>query len=98
MRLALGLCLAATLASAQETPPDEGDLTALLSEPVTAVASRTAESSQEAPATTWSISGTDLKRYGIASVEEAIRYLGHAMTSYEFDQRQNDSFSARGYS
>ena len=56
-----------------------------------------AESASEAPATTWSISGTDLQRYGIQSVEEAIRFLGHGMTSYEYDQRLNAAFGARGY-
>ncbi|MFL5319298.1 MAG: TonB-dependent receptor plug domain-containing protein [Myxococcaceae bacterium] len=43
------------------------------------------------------ISGTDLRRFGIQSVEEAIRYLGHGMTSYEFDNRLNAAFGARGY-
>src|SRR6202035_5609985 len=50
-----------------------------------------------APATTWIIRGTDLPRYGIQSVEEAIRYLGHAMTSYEYDERQDVSYGSRGY-
>ncbi|MBK7863469.1 MAG: TonB-dependent receptor [Archangiaceae bacterium] len=88
------------LLGAQEadTALDESDLTSLLSEPVVAVASRTAESAQDAPATTWTITGTDLKRYGIQSVEEAIRYLGHGMTSLEYDGRQNAAFGARGFS
>lgn len=76
---------------------DDADLTSLLNEPVVAAASRTAETTQDAPATTWSISGTDLKRYGIQSVEEAIRYLGHGMTSHEYDGRQSATFGARGY-
>ncbi len=77
--------------------PDESGLEALLAEQVGSAASRTAESGSSAPGTTWSISGTDLKRYGIQSVEEAIRYLGHGMTSYEYDQRLNAAFGARGY-
>lgn len=83
-----------------EAPAAEGDdssLEALLAEPVLSAASRTAESASEAPATTWSISGTDLARYGIQSVEEAIRFLGHGMTSYEYDSRLNAAFGARGY-
>lgn len=76
---------------------DELDLERLLTVPVVSAASRTAESATDAPATTWVISGTDLRRYGIQSVEEAIRYLGHGMTSYEFDNRLNTAFGARGY-
>lgn len=77
--------------------PDEAGLESLLSESVTSTASRSAESAADAPAMTWSMSGTDLKRYGIQSVEEAIRFLGHGMTSYEFDDRLNAAFGARGY-
>ena len=77
--------------------PDEAGLESLLSESVTSTSSRTAQSESDAPATTWSISGTDLKRYGIQSVEEAIRFLGHGMTSYEYDQRLNTAFGARGF-
>jgi len=77
--------------------PDEAGLESLLSETISSSASRSAERASEAPATTWSISGTDLKRFGIQSVEEAIRFLGHGMTSYESDSRQNASFGARGY-
>ncbi|MBL8955742.1 MAG: TonB-dependent receptor [Myxococcaceae bacterium] len=88
---------AESYAPAELPPLDDSDLTALLAEPVVAAASRTAETTQDAPATTWSISGTDLKRYGIQSVEEAIRYLGHGMTSHEYDGRQSVAFGARGY-
>ncbi|MBK7860254.1 MAG: TonB-dependent receptor [Archangiaceae bacterium] len=95
--LVVALLLAQVDAGAADPTPDEGDLTALLSEPIVAAASRTTETAQGAPATTWSISGTDLKRYGIQSVEEAIRFLGHGMTSYEYDGRQSAAFGARGY-
>lgn len=77
--------------------PDEAGLESLLSEPVVSAASRTAESTSDAPGTTWTITGTDLKRYGIQSVEEAIRFLGHGMISYEYDSRLNAAFGARGY-
>lgn len=80
-----------------QSSEDEADFEKLLGQTVVSAASRTAESSADAPATTWIISGTDLRRYGIQSVEEAIRYLGHGMTSYEFDNRQNAAFGARGY-
>ncbi len=89
--------IAPASAPAELPPLDDSDLTALLNEPVVAAASRTAETTQDAPATTWSISGTDLKRYGIQSVEEAIRYLGHGMTSHEYDGRQSAAFGGRGY-
>lgn len=84
-------------ATASTEASDALDLAQLLQEPVVSAASRTAESASDAPATTWVISGTDLKRYGIQSVEEAIRYLGHGMTSFEFDDRLNAAFGARGY-
>ncbi len=80
-----------------ESVPDEAGLEGLLSETVGSSASKSAESESDAPATTWSISGTDLKRYGIQSIEEAIRFLGHAMTTYEYDARQDTAFGARGY-
>ena len=80
-----------------ESVPDEAGLEGLLSETVGSSASKSAESESDAPATTWSISGTDLKRYGIQSIEEAIRFLGHAMTSYEYDARHDTAFGARGY-
>ncbi len=83
-------------AAQQVEAPDEAGLELLLAEPVVSSASRTAESASEAPGTTWTITGTDLKRYGIQSVEEAIRFLGHGMTSYEHDARLNAAFGARG--
>lgn len=105
MRPIFLLCVAPLVAFAEpdagiaaDAPmPDEAGLESLLAEPVSTSASRTAESISDAPGTTWSISGTDLKRYGIQSVEEAIRYLGHGMTSYEYDARLNAAFGARGY-
>jgi outer membrane receptor for ferrienterochelin and colicins len=80
-----------------QAEPDGKDLEGMLSEKVISSASRSTESANEAPATTWTISGTDLKRYGIASIEEAIRFLGHGMTSYESDGRVNAAFGSRGY-
>lgn len=53
----------------------EGDLEGLLAESVVAGASRSAETSAEAPAVTSSASGSDLQRYGLKNVEEAIQYL-----------------------
>lgn len=84
-------------ATTDVSAPDVAGLESLLGEAVVSSASRTAETTSEAPATVWTISGTDLKRFGIQSVEEAVRYLGHAITSYEFDQRMNTAFGVRGY-
>ena len=101
------LCLFPIEAAAEAEPdagarlevaaPDEAGLESLLAEPVVSAASRTAESTADAPGTTWTITGTELKRYGIQSVEEAIRFLGHGMTSYEYDERLNAAYGARGY-
>jgi outer membrane receptor protein involved in Fe transport len=94
LALAVAFVLTSTAARAEE---GDSDLEALLAEPVVKSASLQAESARDAPATTWIISGTDLQRYGIQSIEEAVRFLGHGMTSYEYDGRMNAAFGARGY-
>src|SRR5687767_6650744 len=94
------MLLLATAARAGEEPepePDEAGLANLLGETVGSAASRSSERAGDAPGTTWSISGTDLRRYGIQSVEEALRFLGHGFTTNESDARLNVSFAARGY-
>ncbi|MBL8955169.1 MAG: TonB-dependent receptor [Myxococcaceae bacterium] len=95
--IAGSLSTAAFAAEPGEPEPDEAGLANLLGETVGSSASQRAERAADAPGTTWSISGTDLKRYGIQSVEEALRYLGHGFFSHEADARLNNSFSARGY-
>lgn len=61
----------ATAASAQDTSELEG----LLEEKVVSTASKTAEVTSTAPATSVSISGEELRRYGIRTIDEAISYL-----------------------
>ncbi|MBK7861010.1 MAG: TonB-dependent receptor [Archangiaceae bacterium] len=89
----------ATGATAElEGEPDEDGLAAALADPVQSIAANTAQAASDAPATSWLISGADLRRLGIQSVEEAVRYLGHAMSSYEFNAKAGAAFTSRGYS
>jgi outer membrane cobalamin receptor len=55
---------------------DDLGLEGLLSETVVASASRTAETNADAPATTQVIRASDLRKYGIRTLDEAFNYLG----------------------
>ena len=93
VRLALALAgfTAALPAQAQE---ELADLEGLLEEKVVTSASKTAETARAAPATSTTITAEQLRRYGIRTVDEAIRFLGVGATTNE-SQRQPD-FGARG--
>lgn len=54
---------------------DMGDLEALLSESVVTTASRNAERSSTAPASVMTITRADLERYGMRTLDEALRFL-----------------------
>lgn len=73
---------------------DTSDLEALLEEQVVTTASKTAESSSRAPATVSTITADDLRRYGIRSVDEAIRFLSMGATMS--DSSRTPEFGARG--
>lgn len=60
---------------------DLGDLESLLSEPVVSTASRYAESAQSAPATTWTITGDELRRFGVNTLAQALNFLSLGMWS-----------------
>ena len=92
-RLALALAglIVALPARAQE---ELADLEGLLEEKVVTSASKTAETARAAPATSTTITAEQLRRYGIRTVDEAIRFLGVGATTNE-SQRQPD-FGARG--
>jgi outer membrane receptor for ferrienterochelin and colicins len=78
LRTSLALVLAALAlpASAEE---DVSDLAGLLDEHVVSTASKSAETAGLAPATTSVITGDDLRRHGISSLDEAINFLGMGM-------------------
>lgn len=72
---ALPALLLASTAAAQDTSELEG----LLAESVVSTASKTAEITSTAPATSVSISGDELRRHGIRTIDEAISYLAMGM-------------------
>jgi outer membrane receptor for ferrienterochelin and colicins len=72
---ALGLCSWASASRAQDTSELEG----LLDESVVSTASKTAEVTSTAPATSVSISADEIRRYGIRTIDEAINYLAMGM-------------------
>ncbi|MFO0568664.1 MAG: TonB-dependent receptor [Polyangiaceae bacterium] len=86
MKRGLGLsivCLslsAAGLARAQASgDEDTAELEGLLDESVVSAASKSAETTSSAPATSVSISAEELRRHGIRSMDEAINYLAMGM-------------------
>jgi outer membrane receptor protein involved in Fe transport len=72
---ALGAGLSLSLVTTSAHAGDES-LEALLSQEVVTSVSKSAESSQDAPALTRSISGEEIHRYGLTSIDEALDYLG----------------------
>lgn len=73
------LSLAAVLAIsfiALESRADDTSLEGLLSQEVVTSVSKSAESTQDAPALTRSISAEEIRRYGMTSVAEALDFLG----------------------
>lgn len=84
--LAGTLWLTASVAHAQDAAPVEGtdddgapldgDLESLLQERVVATASRQSESAATAPAAVYSIGRSDIERYGIRTLDEALSFLG----------------------
>ncbi len=55
---------------------DDAELEALLEESVVTGASKTAETASDAPGSTRVITGDQLRRHGLTSLDEAINYLG----------------------
>jgi outer membrane receptor protein involved in Fe transport len=73
--LAAGFSIAQCL-WAVESRADDTSLEGLLAQEVVTTASKSAESSQDAPALVRSISAEDIRRYGMTSVAEALDFLG----------------------
>jgi len=70
--LVLGASVATSSAFAQS---DTGDLQSLLDQSVVTTASKSAETSTTAPATSSTLTAEDIRRYGLHSVAEAIDFL-----------------------
>lgn len=62
---------------------DDEELAALLEENVVAGPSQTAERAKDAPATTSTIPGDDLRRYGIRSLAEALDFLSLGLVTQD---------------
>jgi outer membrane receptor for ferrienterochelin and colicins len=88
---------AALLASASARAQEDEELLGILNESVVTTASRSAESASTAPATSTSISGDELRRYGIRSVDEAINFLSLGVsTGGAGSLGSNSDLGARG--
>ncbi len=69
------LTIAAILLAAAPARADDSDLEALLNETVVTTASKSAETSSTAPATSSIITAEDIRNYGMHSLDEAINFL-----------------------
>ncbi len=78
---ALLLAMAAAPLPARARADEGDDLSALLSEPVVAGASKSAESAGDAPATVSILTHDDMRRYGVRSLNEAINFLGMGLVT-----------------
>lgn len=82
-----GVTVADSTAAGEEAPESteddlalDAELAGMLEETVVASASRKAEASGAAPATTEVITASDLRRFGIRTLDEAFNYLSLGMT------------------
>jgi outer membrane receptor for ferrienterochelin and colicin len=72
-----GCCLLGSIARAD----DSSDLNALLTESIVSTPSKSSETATTAPATSSVITASDLQRWGIHSLDEAINYLALGMVT-----------------
>ena len=79
-RAVLALSLLSSAALAEE---DADELEALLASNVVSGASRTAEKSDDAPATTTTVTADDLRRFGVRTLAEAVNFLAIGMVSQD---------------
>ncbi len=87
--------VASTLLASSALAQDLGDLEGLLNDNVVTGASRAAENSSDAPATSSTITAEDLRTWGIRTVDEAISLLSLGMT-VETNNIRYAQFGARG--
>lgn len=84
------LAFAASAHAAEEG----GDIDDVLNQNVVTGASRAAETSADAPAVSTTITASDMRRYGIRSIDEAINFLGLGM--FAQDPGHHAEVGARG--
>jgi outer membrane receptor protein involved in Fe transport len=73
--------LLALLTSGPARAQDVSDLDALLNEPVSSTASKSAQTSTDVPALSINLTAEDLRRYGIRTLAEAYDFLGLGIVS-----------------
>src|SRR6185436_7034957 len=79
----LTLCAVALPWAGLARADDAADLAGLLAEPVVSGASKSAEVASDAPATTSVLTASDMRRYGIRSLAEAIDFLGMGVVTQD---------------
>jgi outer membrane receptor for ferrienterochelin and colicins len=79
----LAFCAASLWSPTSARADDETDLAGLLSENVVSGASKSAELASDAPATTSVLTASDMRRYGIRSLAEAIDFLGMGVVTQD---------------
>ncbi|MEK7704942.1 MAG: TonB-dependent receptor [Myxococcota bacterium] len=77
--LLVGIVLAPITLLADGEAVDTSDLAGLLDEPIVSTASLTAESARLAPGTSWTITADDLRRFGVATLADALNFLSLGM-------------------
>ena len=85
--------VAASLPTLPALAADPTDLEGLLEEKVVTAASKSAETANSAPATTVTVTADQLRRYGLRTVADAIRFL---VPGAFYEETPNGSFGARG--
>ena len=91
---AWGLLLAALSWTRLAVAGDETDLEGLLDQAIVTTASKSAETSSNAPATASTMTAEDMHRFGIHSLAEAINYL--SLGAITFDPLHTVDIGARG--
>jgi outer membrane receptor for ferrienterochelin and colicins len=88
--------VAAPTAPAAAASDSGEDLAAVLNEQVVSGASRVTESIETAPVTASTIRAEDMRKYGIRTLAEALRYLSVGVFTFDGSQAVNGVSGARG--
>jgi outer membrane receptor for ferrienterochelin and colicins len=76
--------------------PADDELTAMLNEQVVSGASRVTESIETAPVTASTVRAADLRKYGIRTLAEALRFLSVGVFTFDGSNAVNNVTGARG--
>ncbi len=84
------------VAAAQSQPPSDDELTSMLNEQVVSGASRVTESIETAPVTASTVRAADLRKYGMRTLAEALRFLSVGVFTFDGSNAVNNVTGARG--